>query len=765
MLPAAARLGILACAGLAYPQDDELRRAAEFDAAHRCGDAEQLYRQALAKAPASVPVLNNTGNHYLTCGQPAKAEAYFRRLLEISPSHTNANLQLARLATERKQGAAALRHLSNVKDASPAVRLLRAEASHYAGRPADALSIVDTLEQEASSDPRLLFALGITCARIGLYERAETAFNRVLAVRPNDFNVLFNLGRAAARAQHYDRALRALEVAVKMQPDDVDALLELGLVHAALQDYSRSVYVLAQARQRAPKRPDLLLALARAAEDAGFYGDSAVAYDEYLQTTPGDDKARRDRGRVIGFTGTRIAEGIHELTAYLEKHPKDAVGYYYLAQLTWGTKPEAALEQLSTALRLDPNFASAHYSRGWLLHRMGRTADSLVDLKAVARLQPDNVRVLDQLGLTYLSLDQPAEAEKVLRRALTFAPEDAEVLMHLGRSLVALNREDEAQRYLEKFQKLRTDKPRDPRREAGMFELATMSQAERTRLQINRLREDARTHQGDPELALHLAGLLLADGQTQEALAVYRELLTANAGSALRRQAGTTLARFGHYQLARDFLKLAAADLPKARLDLAIAVFFSDGAQQALKAMDDVPKEEQDGDYLLMKACILDAAGRSAEAESVLQEGLRRSSSRTDVAQQAASLLLSRNRLPEALSVLRKASTADPDNPDLLLRQAMVLALAERTVEAERALKQIESRWPEWERAYVAHGLLLESINRTPEARQKLQTATALGSTDVALRCALARLGGQSSPDTECSCATGLRDLVLAACR
>jgi tetratricopeptide (TPR) repeat protein len=133
--------------------------------------------------------------------------------------------------------------------------------------------------------------------------------------------------------------------------------------------------------------------------------------------------------------------------------------------------------------------------------------------------------------------------------------------MHLGRSLVALNREDEAQRYLSEFQKLRSDKPRDPRREAGMFELATMSEPERTRLQINRLRDDARTHPSDPELALHLAGLLLADGQTEEAIAAYRELLTVNAGPAIWHQAGTILARAGQYELARDFLIRAAADL------------------------------------------------------------------------------------------------------------------------------------------------------------------------------------------------------------
>ena len=108
------RLGAMAFACLAYAQDAELRKAAELDAANRCDDAELLYRQAIAKAPSSVPVLNNVGNHYLICGNPDQAEAYFKRLLKINPLHTNANLQLARLATQRKQGAIALSYLSSV---------------------------------------------------------------------------------------------------------------------------------------------------------------------------------------------------------------------------------------------------------------------------------------------------------------------------------------------------------------------------------------------------------------------------------------------------------------------------------------------------------------------------------------------------------------------------------------------------------------------------------------------------------------------------
>ena len=170
-----------------------------------------------------------------------------------------------------------------------------------------------------------------------------------------------------------------------------------------------------------------------------------------------------------------------------------------------------------------------------------------------------------------------------------------------------------------------------------------------------------------------------------------------------------------------------------------------------------------------MKARILEAAGQSGPAqkiaEKILAEGFRPSASRPDVAQQAALLLFRYNRPDEALTVLGQAVNANPDNPDLLLERAIILALTARTAAAEQTLQQIETRWPEWDRAYVVHGLVFESIERTAEARRKLQTATALGSTDPAARCTLARLAGQPAPSAQCACASSLRELLFPTCR
>ena len=246
---------VLALSMDVYPQT--LREAAQLDAEGKCDKAERFYQAALAKGSPTPALLNNVGNHYLVCGQTAKAKSYFEKLLQINPVHANANLQLARIATEQKQGKKALEYLARVKETDPVVSLLRAEALHWAGKHTASLTILDHLQKEAQADPRLLYPLGLSCARLALYDRAETAFNAALALQPGDFDILFNLGRAAARAEHYDRAQRALEAALKIRPENADLLLELGRVAAARQDYVRAFFVLAQARRKAPERVDI----------------------------------------------------------------------------------------------------------------------------------------------------------------------------------------------------------------------------------------------------------------------------------------------------------------------------------------------------------------------------------------------------------------------------------------------------------------------------------------------------------------------------
>src|SRR5438045_523494 len=94
-------LCLLLCSA-ATPLQLTMRDAARLDREGKCDESEPYYRVALAAVDVSPALLNNSGNHYLLCHRPGDARVYFERLLKINPEHSNANLQLARLAVNDK---------------------------------------------------------------------------------------------------------------------------------------------------------------------------------------------------------------------------------------------------------------------------------------------------------------------------------------------------------------------------------------------------------------------------------------------------------------------------------------------------------------------------------------------------------------------------------------------------------------------------------------------------------------------------------------
>lgn len=738
-----------------------LRDAARLDSENRCHESEMFYREALRKGSPAPALLNNAGNHYLSCGEPRRAKALFEHLVRINPAHSNANIQLARLALESHDGAQALRYLARVEEPSTVLDILRAEASYRAGQREPALALFRQAENGGHGDLQTLLLLSAAYSRLELYERAESTLTTLAARQPGDAAVLLNLGRVAARAGHYDRALHALEAVLKARPDDVECLLELGRLHAARREYSRAVYLLAQARLKAPKRPDILITLARAAEDAGYYGDSAIAYDEYLSVEPADDVAKRDRARVYGYTGKRLQEGLRELDQHLRRHPTDAIAHLYLGQLLWSKDSAKALEHFSTALQIQADYAPALHARGWLLYRLGRIAESLPDLERAAKLMPNEVRVLDELGLAYLTQERLTEAEAVLRRASELAPADPDVLMHLGRTLMSLNKEGEAQPYLYQFRQLRPTRPRRPLKDAGMLELATLSKSALIQRETERLRSMVQAHSDDPDLRLSLAKLLLSEGQVDKAAESFRALQAMNFDGRIWAEAGRALLAAQEYQLARGFLERAAERNPEVRLDWALSIFYTSGAQAALLALPESGSET--GEELLLKARLLHETGNRREAEKVLHDGLERGNPNPPVALQASTLLLRYGRGTDALKLLDKTLEFHPGDPDLLLARALGLAMTGQHSVAAEALINLQSRWPEWDRPYIAHALLLEQSGKLREAHQRIRIALALGSSDAAVKCAELRLTGTSPARPPCACSNNFQEWVLGA--
>lgn len=745
-------------------QDRALDQAARLDSERHCSAAEEIYQREFAARPSSTPLLNNLGNHYLSCGEPAKAQAMFERLLEIAPAHANARLQLARLALQRRNAKQALVYLSGLAGHDPEVTLTRAEALQQAGDQAAAEHLIEEVTKDSKGDPQLQFALGLSCARMGFYVRAESAFEEVLRRFPGDFEVLYNAGVASGRAGHSERAERLLEAALKQKSEDTDTLYQLGRVEASLGKYPRAVFALAQARKQDARRAEIVLALARAAQMAGYYGDCLLAYDDYLKLKPDDDLVRRDRALVKGFSKGGLQEGLADLNDYVKAHPADAVGFYDLAQLSDRKDRSQALAYVSQATRIDPRFEPAQYYRGWLLNELGRYEEAIPAASESVRLNPKDVSALDLLGLVYLNIERPAQAEPPLRRAVALAPDAPEPLFHLGKALMELGRSTEAKPILTRFQKAREAPPRQVLEQPGIIESATLSPAERERRVLSQLRIAAREKPDEPELKLSLGTALLETGNRAEAMATFDDLFAGKPAPAIAESAGTALLRFEQYAAARKFLELAVVERPEARMDLALAVFFTGGGDAALRILDQVASNSHEGDEFLLRALVLEAAGRASDADQAIQKSLQCPIVRPRLAEEVAVSLLRHRRYEEALDVVSQALKSSPRDSGLLLARAVTLASLNRMADARQEVREIEVRLPEWNRPYLVEGLLLERGARRVDANRPLEIAQSLSAQDPEALCALALAGKNRPGNANCVCAAGIFESFFPRC-
>jgi tetratricopeptide (TPR) repeat protein len=722
-----------------------------LDSQRRYDEAEGAYKQALALIPDSPSLLNNLGNHYMARGKTEQARAAYVKVVAAEPRHPNANLQLAELSVAAKQGAPALTYLDRLPpqgQASPPVVILRAQALKLSGQEKAAENLLAEVDEKAGSDPRVAFSIGMIYADWKLYDQAEKSFTRALDAEPTNFDILYNLGLAAQHAGHLGRAQEVYQVALKQRPNDPDCVFNLAAIYTQTGHADEAVVPLMQAHNAAPQRADLLFALAQTSQEIGFYADAVTAINQYLKLRPNDDIARRERGFCL-IRSAKLDQGMEDLRWYTQKHPKDARGFYELGIGETVREPDKALQSFDQALAVDPKFNAARYSRGVLYYQKGRTEESIADLKLVLTTDPNDFGSLDALGQDYMRLQKYPEALEVLQRAFKLAPKEPKILTHYSRVLVRLGHTEEAEKVTAAFRALGPEEGRR-RPYGGLFDYLNLPLEQQYTKYMENLQRTITTRPDDPALRLQLGKTLLRQGKADEAIEAFRTVHRLTSSPELLATCGKALFDFEQYAPAREFLEPAVAATPSAtdlRLDLAIAVFHSASAADALQILDEMPADQRKGDYFLLRAQILDAMEKPGEAAEALNHSFDTAPTRADLYFQAALFLIKHQQYQRAIRLLEQANRALPGLPDLQLIEAMAYEIVRQHDDCLRVLEQVESRWPEWAAPYMVHGISLAIRLRSEEAKPVLENAIALGADNGVANYYLALAIVNSSPE------------------
>lgn len=339
----------------------------------------------------------------------------------------------------------------------PRVALLNASQMFQAGKTDEALATLRAVEPRTAGDPELRNAVAIAYDAMGDAKAAE----RVLAVGPQDVQT-WGMRASLLAKQKDDTALLALYTELSKQatkPDPAQRLL-LGKIaeylkrHAEAVDWYLSVpggEERAEARLRAASAEYEL-----GRTDKAFDGVHAIQSDATI-----DDEARRDAYLLeaeLRQRGDDLPGELDALARGLAAYP-DENALLYARALAWERRDDVprAEADLRKILVTEPENVAALNALGYTLaDRTTRYQEALELIDRARVAEPDNAAIVDSYGWVLYRLGRNEEALVQLRRAWTLA-KDPEIAAHVGEVLWVLGRKDEARRFFDEARKLDPD--------------------------------------------------------------------------------------------------------------------------------------------------------------------------------------------------------------------------------------------------------------------------------------------------------------------
>ncbi|MDV0436856.1 tetratricopeptide repeat protein [Xanthomonas sacchari] len=339
----------------------------------------------------------------------------------------------------------------------PRVALLHATQLQQAGKTEQARALLQGVEPKVEGDPELRTALAYAYDAIG--DTAAAA--RVLALGPQTTqnyglraSMLAKLQDNAALTTLYDELRKGAD-----RPDPERRLL-LGKIAEFLKrnqeavDWYRGV-------PGGPLRSEARLRAAGALYALG-QKDAAFAEARALQDdAEADDAARRDAYVLEAELRQRSGDDAGELQVFergLAAYPDDNA-LLYARGLSWERRDriDRAEADLRKILVTEPENVAALNALGYTLaDRTKRYREALQLIDRARTADPDNAAIIDSYGWVLYRLGKTQEALVQLRRAWSLV-KDPEIAAHIGQVLWEQGKHDEANKYFDEARKLDPD--------------------------------------------------------------------------------------------------------------------------------------------------------------------------------------------------------------------------------------------------------------------------------------------------------------------
>jgi tetratricopeptide (TPR) repeat protein len=400
-----------------------------------------------AADPKNLPLGHFLAAQYRAAGKFEKAETLYRELLALKPMLVGYR-QLIELDRQNKKYDALLDALGEAIEKMSVLDILGAEAQTISNDKEAMRGIIDVAHGREKADPKSLsygcrLAVAILALEAKQYDTAEEFFNLALASLD-----------AQSKEQKKELSSRPAEVLMAWgvglllgeRPTEAAKVFQRGIDQKVLPDDNPAFYFyLAGALALSQRTDDALKAAAIAAEKnpssarfsgraawilymAKRYAEAERAYAKLLEQFNADHRSTETRDVLrdarLALSNVAVIQGDMAkaeewLEQVLDEFPDDVsasndLGYLWADQ---NKHLERAERMIRKAVEADPDDKAYRDSLGWVLFRLGKYPEAVVELeKAAVTDKPDGV-VLDHLGDVYQKLNRRDEALATWRKA------------------------------------------------------------------------------------------------------------------------------------------------------------------------------------------------------------------------------------------------------------------------------------------------------------------------------------------------------------
>jgi tetratricopeptide (TPR) repeat protein len=357
--------------GLLYAGQDNLQAA------------RPLMEAAVAERPSSDVAHANLGAAYFKLSRNPEAARELERAAELNPQNSATRIALGKTWMELKQpqkAATAFNAALSEGSADPTLPYNAALAYFQCGDYAKAAPLLARMPDVASSaEAQSLY--GDVDEKLGEYKDAAQHYATAVQLAPTEANE-YVLGIEFLRHWTFGPAVQLFTAGVDHFPDSRRMHVGLGIAYYANGDYDKAIHVFSQLLES---------------------DTTNIMYAE-----------------LLGRTCTVLTQGSDpqcvKLIPFAQGHPSNAMLATYAAtsilhQPSDAGQLKVAQQLLEDATKAAPNLPEARYGMGLLLQTQSKWQQSIPELEAAIRLKPDYASAHYRLALAWSHTGQREKAQ------------------------------------------------------------------------------------------------------------------------------------------------------------------------------------------------------------------------------------------------------------------------------------------------------------------------------------------------------------------